>query len=739
MGKILVIVESPAKSKTLGRYLGSKYEIVASGGHIRDLPPDKLAVDVDNDFEPEYKSIKGKGKFITRLKKAAKKADKLLLASDPDREGEAIAWHIAQILKKNNDEVGRVLFNEITKKAVIDGVANPTKIDMRKVNAQQARRILDRLVGYMVSPFLWKTLYKGLSAGRVQSVALRLICEREQEIEEFVPEEYWHIHAILENKGSQFKAKLAKYKNKKLEIGNKSEVEDIEKKLKQAEFVVGKFEVKDVKKNPYSPFITSSMQLSAARMFGFSASRTMRNAQQLYEGIELGDQGPSGLITYMRTDSVRVSNLAKDQVKSFIKEKYGDEYLKIRHYKSGKSSQDAHEAIRPTDVFKTPESMKKYLTRDQFKLYSIIWKQFVASMMSSAIYEQTRTVIKGDGYELNASQKKLKFDGFQKVMPPRSENGDNDKGEIPKMKKGDICNLVKIDPSQHFTKPPARFTEGTLIKELEDNGVGRPSTYTQIISTLLTRKYVTRDKRSLLPTPLGREVLKLLVNSFPGIFEVGFTADMEEKLDEVEDGDIQWKDVLRDFYEDFEPKVTDVKKRGSEIKKIMEETTEFKCDKCGSPMVKKWSKHGRFLACSAFPDCKNTMPIDEDGNPVEQEKIDRPCPECGSVLTVKHDRRGHRFIACTAYPKCTYTAPYETGFRCPRQDCDGVIVEKYTRKGKVFYGCSNYPNCDFASWDPPVEGPCPECGSDVMFLAVRKTKTTRKCSVCGYSEEINES
>jgi DNA topoisomerase-1 len=734
MPKKIVIVESPTKSKTLKKFLGADFDVIASGGHIMDLPPDRLAVDIEGGFVPQYEPIRGKGKLITSLKKAAKESSEIFLASDPDREGEAIAWHISQLIGSDK-KVGRVRFNEITKTAVLEGIKHPDKIDLRKVDAQQARRVLDRLVGYKVSPLLWKTLYKGLSAGRVQSVALRLICEREAEIDVFVPVEYWHIHADLEHEQAVFTARAVKYQSANLEIADEESAKKHEAALKNCEYNVESIETKRISKNPYPPYITSSLQLVAARTLGFSASRTMRIAQELYEGIELGKEGPSGLITYMRTDSVRISDEAKSAVAAFITKEYGSEFLQIRNYKAGKASQDAHEAIRPTDVFHTPESIKDYLTKEQFKLYELIWQRFVACMMSSALYDQTKVTIVAGDYELAATERALVFEGFQKVYTDK--NGDEEESvKLPKLNKKDKCRLLEITPSQHFTKPPPRFTEGTLVKEMEDNGVGRPSTYAQIIKTLLTRKYIAKEKKSLLPTSLGKEVYLLLIKLFPGLFEVGFTADMEEKLDRVEDGELNWIAVVSDFYKGFEPLLEKANSNRAKLKRDLEEKTEHICEKCGSPMIIKWGRHGRFLACTNFPECKNTKPIDDAGKPVEQETIDKKCPNCGKALIVKHDRRGRRFIACSGYPDCKYTEPYDMGFKCPNENCNGHVQERYTRRGKVFYGCSNYPDCDFASWDPPIEGPCPTCGCETMFMRVRKNGTSKVCVACKYREAV---
>lgn len=734
MPKKIVIVESPTKSKTLKKFLGSDFDVLASGGHIMDLPPDRLAVDIEGGFVPQYEPIRGKNKVIASIKKAVKNSDEIFLASDPDREGEAIAWHISQLIGKGK-KFGRVRFNEITKNAVLEGISHPDKIDLRKVDAQQARRVLDRLVGYKVSPLLWKTLYKGLSAGRVQSVALRLICEREAEIDAFVPVEYWHVHADLDHEHATFRAKAVKYKGENLEIPNEKNAKKHQAALEKSNFTVDSIETKKLKKNPYPPFITSSLQLTAARMLGFTASRTMRIAQQLYEGIELGKEGPSGLITYMRTDSVRVADEAKKTAAAFIEKEYGKKYLEIRSYKAGKSSQDAHEAIRPTDIFHTPESVKDYLTKEQYKLYELIWRRFVASMMASAVYNQIKVTVKAGDYELVATERSLVFDGFQKIY--EEKNGDEDDSvKLPKLNEKDACDLIAIEASQHFTKPPPRFSEGTLVKELEDKGVGRPSTYAQIIKTLLTRKYIAREKKNLLPTPLGKEVYLLLIKLFPGMFEVGFTADMEEKLDKVEEGKLNWVDVVSDFYKDFEPLLEKANANRSKIKQELEEETEFVCEKCSSPMIIKWGRHGRFLACTNFPECKNTKPVNEEGEPVEQEKVDKKCPECGKELIIKHDRRGRRFIACTGYPDCKFTEPYDTGYICPNKDCGGKVQERYTRRGKVFFGCSNYPKCDFASWDPPTEGPCPSCGCETMFIQVRKSGTRKVCLACNYKEVV---
>ncbi|HHS51030.1 MAG TPA: type I DNA topoisomerase [candidate division Zixibacteria bacterium] len=738
MQKFLVIVESPTKSKTLKKFLGEAYDIVASGGHLRDLPADRLGVDIDSGFMPEYIQIPGKSKSINSLKKLAKAADMVYLASDPDREGEAIAWHIAQLLGKPPEKLGRVRFNEITKKAVLAGIANPTNIDINKVDAQQARRILDRLVGYLVSPFLWRTLYKGLSAGRVQSVALRMIVERERAIENFVPEEYWHLFADVNVEAGDFRLKAAKVKGKALKISDKKSAIEHKNILTQQAFSVVDVQQKEVSKSPPPPFITSSMQLTAARQIGFSAFKTMLVAQQLYEGVSLGDEGPSGLITYMRTDSTRISDDAKKSCAAYITDIFGKNFLKIRDYKSGKLSQDAHEAIRPTDVFVTPESVAAYLTKDQYRLYELIWKRFVASLMADAKYNQIKCIVEAGDYELSATDTRLAFEGFLKLTGIDKENGDDDSVTLPYLSAGDKLDLVQTEATQHFTKPPPRFTEGTLVREMEQNGVGRPSTYAQIITTIVQRKYVSKTKGKLSPTVLGVHVFDILEKLFPGLFEVDFTAKMEKDLDKVEDGELRWRELLEEFYTSFEPMLGEANKKRSRIKKELEEETRHVCEKCDNPMIIKWGRHGKFLACSNFPECKNTKPINEDGDPVPETTVERNCPKCGQPLLVKHDRRGHRFLACSAYPNCRHTEPFDTGFACPKTDCNGHLVEKHSRKNKLFFGCSEYPECDFASWDAPTEGKCPSCGCETIFLQVRKRGTIKKCAICGYSEPVDE-
>lgn len=717
MPKNLLIVESPAKSRTLKRFLGRDFEILATIGHIRDLPKSKLGVDTDNGFNVRYEIIKGKGKVIKKLKESAKKSEKVYLAPDPDREGEAIAWHVAQELKSDK-KIARVTFNEITRSAVQNGLKNPRDIDENLVNAQQARRVLDRLVGYKVSPFLWKTVAYGLSAGRVQSVALRIVCEREAEIESFIVEEYWEIEALLADKNdARILSKLIRIDDVKPEIGTAEEAEKISEDLKTASFVVESVKKSEKKRKPSPPFITSTLQQEAARRFYFSPKKTMIIAQQLYEGVDLGDEGPTGLITYMRTDSVRVAESALSAVRDYIKENFGGNYLPktaIR-YKTKRGSQDAHEAIRPTYLDHPPEKIKKFLTKDQFKLYSLVWNRFVASQMPPAVYDTTSVDINAGRYLFHSHSQTLKFDGFLKIYQESTENGQNGENglvdSIPDLKVGDELSLVELKPSQHFTKPPPRFSQASLIKTLEADGIGRPSTYATIVSTLLGRKYVEAKERRLYATDLGRTVSKILTDCFPLIFNVKFTAHMESDLDQIEMGKANWVDVIREFYDPFDKRLESLTSRQKEIKESLIETTEEKCEKCGSPMVIKWGRNGRFLACSAYPECKTTRPI---GEPQETLQSDEKCEKCGSPMVIKTGRFG-KFLACSAYPKCKNTRPIPTGVKCPNEGCNGDIVEKRSKKGKIFYGCSKYPDCDFVSWYKPINQSCPKCGSNYML------------------------
>lgn len=739
MKKNLLIVESPAKTKTLKKFLDENYKLEASWGHIKNLPPKNLGVKIEEDFKPKYVVIPGRKKVIDKLKKEAKKAKKVYLAPDPDREGEAIAWHIAEEIKKSNSQIFRVSFNEITKEAVLKGIEKAGSIDMNKVNAQQARRILDRLVGYKVSPFLSKTVCRGLSAGRVQSVALRIIYEREEEIEKFVIEEYWSITGFFETEKKEvFSADLVKIKGEDLKIENQPQAEEILKDLEQKRFEVTLFKTGKGKKSPSPPFSTSTLEQDSARRLYFSPQKTMLLAQQLYEGIELGEEGPVGLITYMRTDSVRVADSAMRSAKDFIEKNYGSDYLpdKPRKYKSKKSAQEAHEAIRPTYVEYTPENIKKYLSKDQFKVYQLIYNRFLASQMKEAIYDTITVEIEGDGYTFRATTSQLIFDGFLKVYQEIKEenNGKREEIKLPILKEGEKLNLLSLEPKQHFTQPPPRFSEATLIKELEANGIGRPSTYALIVRTIQDRKYVEKEEKKLFPTELGKMVNRILVDNFPELFEIGFTAEMEEELDRIEEGKDNWVEVLKDFYTSFKSILEEAEKKRKEIKSTTLEKTEEICEKCGSSMVIKWGRHGRFLACSAFPECKNTKPLNQE----EVQPIEEKCELCGSAMVLKNGKFG-KFLACSNYPECKYTKPYSLGISCPNEGCEGFIVERRSKRGKTFYGCSKYPKCNFATWDKPVKENCPQCGAN--FLVLKKNKAKGEyllCLKCKYEKNTSE-
>lgn len=719
MGKSLVIVESPAKARTINKFLGKDFTVLASVGHIKDLPKSKLGVDIEHDFDPHYVTIKGKAETIKELKRAGKGADKIYLAPDPDREGEAIAWHIAEEVDKKREKTYRVLFNEITEKAVKEAIEHPTELDKNKYEAQQARRVLDRLVGYQVSPILWDKVRRGLSAGRVQSVAVRLICAREREVEAFVPVEYWSVEAELtslrEEAAVPFRAKLARKDDKKIEIGNEDEAKSILNDLEGAAYTVSDIEKRETKRRPTAPFTTSKLQQEAARKLGFTAKKTMTLAQQLYEGVEIGEEGPVGLISYMRTDSTRISNEAIEAARKFINEKYGSEYLpqKPNIYKTKKKSQDAHEAIRPTYLKYTPESVKKHLSRDQFRLYQLIWNRFIACQMAPAIIDQTKIKIEARQYLFTSTGSVMKFPGFTAVYIEGKDAGDGGEdeggeGKLPPLDKGEALKLLGLHPDQHFTQPPPRYTEASLVKELEEKGIGRPSTYAAILSTIQDREYVAKEKTQLKPTELGFLVTDLLTESFPEILNVEFTAHMEEELDMIEEGQVTWKETMHEFYGPFKERLENARVTMKNVK--AEETpTDIKCEKCGSMMVIKWGKKGKFLACSGYPECRNTSDFttDESGRVVVVEKAEEfseeECPKCGSPMVVKSGRFG-RFLACSKYPDCKTTKPLSTGIPCEKDGCDGTLVERRTRKGRVFYGCSNYPKCDYATWKLPKKG-----------------------------------
>ena len=719
MSKSLIIVESPAKAKTIKKYLGEDFNVEASSGHLIDLPTSKLGVDIDNNFNPEYVVIKGKGKYLDKLKKAAKNAEHIYLASDPDREGEAIAWHIANKLNIW-DKSHRVLFHEITKNAVKSSLANPTDLSQDRFEAQQARRVLDRLVGYQVSPLLWRKVRKGLSAGRVQSVALRIVVEREREIEAFKPREYWSIESELkrnqDEQSDSFVATLVRFEGEKAEISNEEQSNHILDSVKNEEFIVSSVDRKDKKRNALPPFITSTLQQEASRKIRFGTKKTMSIAQKLYEGIDLGAEGPVGLITYMRTDSVRISNDALEEARSYIKENYGGQYLPSNPntFKVKKSSQDAHEAIRPTYVNKIPDSIKEFLSDDEYKLYKLIWQRFVASQMNPIIYDQTTLETKAGKGTFRATGSIIKFPGFSAVYLEGKEEEEEAKEKdemrkLPDVSQGDKLDLIALEGKQHFTQPPPRFSESSLVKELEEKGIGRPSTYATIISTIQDREYVLREKNRLMPTVLGRTVNDLLIQGFPEIMDVKFTAEMEERLDDVEDGNINWVELLKGFYDGFADRLD----KAQESMKGVE--TNIVCDNCSAPMIIKWGKNGEFLSCSKYPECKNAKAFEYDAEgeiliveraaPVLRE--DMPCDKCSAPMVIKQSRRGE-FLACSRYPDCKNAKAFEydpdgnikviekeeplirEDLKCEK--CGKPMAERKGRFGK-FVGCTGYPKC----------------------------------------------
>ena len=747
MGKSLLIVESPTKVNTLKKIVGKDFIIKASVGHLKDLPKKKLGVDVDNNFEPEYITIRGKGKILQELKTAAKKVDTIYLAPDPDREGEAIAHHIGnEVARFTKGKIYRVMFNEITKKAVKEALANPTELNLDRVNAQQARRILDRLVGYKISPILWKKVHRGLSAGRVQSVALRIVCEREREILAFESKEYWSITLDLEGSCKpKFQAKLFKINDDKAEILNKEEADKILKNLDGSSLVLESITKKERKRNPSAPFITSSLQQEASRKLNYSPKKTMMLAQKLYEGIKLEKKGTVGLITYMRTDSVRLSDQALEEVRNYIPERYGKEYLpaKPNMYKSKKSAQEAHEAIRPTDVTLDPNFLKDHLEKDLFRLYQLIWSRFVSCQMVPAVLDTTQFDIKSGNYLFRSNGSILKFAGFMKVYVESQDDDNAEKTEtkdsdriLPALKKGENLNLLEISPEQHFTQPPARFTEAMLVKELEDKGVGRPSTYASIISVIKDRDYIQNEERRLKPVELGFMINDLLVENFPDIMTTAFTAKMEEQLDEVEDGKKQWRDVLQTFYTPFKKDLEEAEKKMKDFKAEVEETDEV-CEKCDKPMIIKWGRFGKFLACSAYPDCKNAKDIKKpgtEGEPEASDEVEGDCDKCKSPLIIKRGRFG-KFIACSTYPDCKFTKPIGLGIKCPEDGCKGEIAPRRSKKGRTFYGCTKYPDCTFTSWDKPKAEACPECKHPFMVEKWKKNEEpSTLCPECGFKK-----
>ena len=691
--KKLLIVESPSKAETIKKYLGKDYKVMASVGHIIDLPKSQLGVDIEDDFKPKYITIRGKGELLSQLKKEAKTSDKVYLATDPDREGEAISWHLANALNIDINSDCRVTFNEITKNAVKAGIKEPRKIDMDLVDAQQARRVLDRVVGYKISPILWEKVKKGLSAGRVQSVATRMICDREEEITNFVPREFWTVEAELKDSSNKksFSVKYyGKDDKKEVELKDEESAKKIIAEVEKSEFKVVKIKDSESAKNPPAPFTTSTLQQDAARKINFPTAKTMQTAQSLYEGVNIGGKyGTIGLITYMRTDSLRISKEAQSEAVEFIKNTYDKEYLMPRQYKTKKSAQDAHEAIRPTYVNITPDEVKSKLTGDQYKLYKLIWERFIASQMSAALYITKNVTIDANSHKFRATSSQIKFKGFMAVYTEGSDTTLEKEKALPKLAENDILNLVKTEPKQHFTQPPQRFTEASLVHELEENGIGRPSTYAPTISTILARGYVIRSKKQLVPTELGFVTTDIMKNHFKNIVDVEFTADMENKLDNVEAGKVEWVKILREFYPDFDKNLEKAQKDIEKIK-IKDEESDVICDKCGRKMVFKLSKFGKFLACPGYPECKNTMTIREG-----------------------------------------------TGVFCPK--CNGEILIRKSRKGKIYYSCENSPKCDFIIWNRPhKDKKCPNCNGILLESGSKNLKLTCSVEGCGYVEKMTK-
>ncbi|HNT68874.1 MAG TPA: type I DNA topoisomerase [Syntrophorhabdaceae bacterium] len=736
MDKSLLVVESPTKVKTLSKFLGKNYVIKATVGHIKDLPKSKLGVDTEKDFAPQFLVLKGKSKIVNEIKKLGKEADRIYIGSDPDREGEAIAFHVAEVVGKGK-EVERVLFHEITKKGVLDAMQNPTSLDQAKYNAQKARRILDRLVGYKISPLLWEKVSYGLSAGRVQSVALRLVCDREEEIDAFVKEEYWVIDVELElPSGERFTATLEKKNGEKIRIPSEEEAKKISDALQGKEFVIDNIEEKEKKVFPQPAFITSRMQQEASRKLRFSPKKTMMLAQKLYEGIDVGEEGPTGLITYMRTDSVRISNEAIFAARHYIEGSFGKTYLpaKPHFFKNKKTAQDAHEAIRPTLVHLTPERVKPYLDKDLFSLYDLIWKRFLASQMEQKKVKTKAIDIKAADFTFVARGSETLFDGFTRIYEEEGDDNGEDKTRLPEMTAGQRLSLVDILPEQRFTGPPSRYTEASLIRTLEMKGIGRPSTYATIVTTVQDRSYVRKEKMKLFPTSLGKTINKLLKEFFPLVLDIGFTAMMEEILDLIEDGKKDWVKQLQRFNTAFEKELNSAKEGMVSLKKE-ERETDIICDKCGKKMLLRWSKNGEYLVCSGKPECKNKKNVrtEEDGTiAVAEEEVKGTCSECGGNLIEKRGKFG-RFLACSNYPACKHTEPYSLGFDCPEEGCSGKLVERTSKKKKRFIACSRYPDCTFATNRDPAEGPCPSCGAPTLFTYRTKPLCLRKG--CGWKSK----
>jgi DNA topoisomerase-1 len=791
MSKALVIVESPAKAKTINKYLGKDFTVKASLGHIKDLPKRDLAVDIDRDFEPRYEVIEGKKKLIQELRQTAKKMDAVYLAADPDREGEAICFHLQEELngdRKNGPKIFRVMFNEITKKAVEKAFEKPLQVNRSLVDAQQARRVLDRLVGYKISPLLWDKVRRGLSAGRVQTVALRLIVDREKEIRAFEKQEYWTVDVDLAaRKPPSLDARLIQIGDKKAEIANQQTADEVVTQLEGADYFVKSVVTREKRRNPVAPFITSTLQQEASRKLRFSVKRTMMLAQRLYEGVELGSEGAVGLITYMRTDSARVSDDAITEVRDLIRQRWGQQYLPAspNSFKSKKDAQDAHEAIRPTSGLRAPEDVEQYMAEDELKLYRLIWMRFVASQMNPAVFDQTTIDVSAHGrngldYIFRATGSVPKFDGYLAVYQEGKDAADAEdeelKHKLPQVSEGEHLRFKAISPEQHFTEPPPRFTEATLVKELEADGVGRPSTYASILSTIQEREYAKKEGGRFHPTELGMVVTQLLTESFDDIFDIKYTARMEEELDEIEEGKLDWRAAMREFYEKFEKDLARAEETMTDIKR-MEKPTDLLCEKCGKPLVIKWGKHGSFIACTGYPECTYTreLPVDlpdvdrvgltdqsdeeyceNCGRPMvlkkgrfgqfyactgypdckttkpiggQQKKPDVPleekCPVCASNLVLKTGRYGE-FIACSNYPTCKYVKQKTIGVTCP-QCGQGEVVERRSKRGKTFYGCSRYPECEFVAWGKPVNEKCDQCGGSYMIEKWLKAGPVLQC------------
>lgn len=688
--KKLVIVESPAKAKTINRYLGADYIVKSSMGHLIDLPKSRLGIDLDNGFEPEYITIRGRAKILNELKREAKKSEEVLLAADDDREGESIAWHIGNRIKlaNSNIPIKRIVFHEITKDALNEAIEKPRDIDIAKVNAQKARRVLDRLIGYNLSPLLWEKIKRGLSAGRVQNVALLIICNREGEIEAFIPVEYWTFGVFLKHKNKEFLAELQKYKGSKPELKTKEDVDGIMEHLKDKTYKVSSIEIKDRLRNPIAPYTTSKLQQAASTSLGYNSSKTMQIAQTLYEGVSIAGES-TGLITYMRTDSVRISPVAQEQAREFIKKEYGENYLPIEapSYSVKKNAQDAHEAIRPTNVFLTPDYVKEYLKSEQYKLYKLIWERFVSSQMLPAKMKNTRAIIVAGDCEFSVSSSKIEFDGYLKVLT--IDKGDKEKVlKMPNLSENEICEFVDNNPEQHFTTPPPRYNDASLVKTLEESGIGRPSTYAPTIRTIIARHYIQRKGKQLVPTELGKLVNELISENFSELININFTANMESKLDKIEDDNIEWNNILKEFYPHFLDTLKTATENIHNMKDFFNEETDFVCEKCGRKMIKRLGRYGYFIACSGFPECKNA--------------------------------KGISFGVC---PKCK-----------------GDITLKRSKRGREFYGCSNYPKCDFVSWDKPIQTPCPKCNGLMVERQIKNKGLFKVCikEDCGYSEEISE-